>query len=172
MSESFRELLWRPAYIGIGSNLDEPAQRVREACARLSALPLVSSLQMSRLYSSAPMGPQDQPQFVNAAAGFVTQLGARQLLDELLGIERAMGRHRAIRWGPRIIDLDLLWMPGAATDEPDLTVPHPGVSMRNFVLYPLADIAPALNIPGLGNMQGLLRGVGSQGIAVLDEESV
>jgi 2-amino-4-hydroxy-6-hydroxymethyldihydropteridine diphosphokinase len=164
--------LWRPAYVGIGSNLKQPAARVREACARLRALPAVSSLQTSRLYSSAPMGPQDQPQFVNAAAGFVTRLEARELLDELLAIEQAMGRNRAIRWGPRIIDLDLLWMLDVALDEPDLTVPHPGVSMRNFVLYPLADIAPALNIPGLGNVQGLLRGVGSQGISVLDEEPV
>jgi 2-amino-4-hydroxy-6-hydroxymethyldihydropteridine diphosphokinase len=109
---------------------------------------------------------------VNAAAGFVTQLGARELLDALLAIEQAMGRNRAIRWGPRVIDLDLLWLLDAAIDEPGLTVPHPGVSMRNFVLYPLADIAPALNIPGLGNVQGLLRGVGSQGISVLDEEPV
>jgi 2-amino-4-hydroxy-6-hydroxymethyldihydropteridine diphosphokinase len=160
--------LWRPAYVAIGSNLDTPADRVREAFERLTALSAISSLQRSRLYLSAPMGPQDQPQFVNAAAGFLTQLGARELLNDLLGIERAMGRDRGTRWGPRIIDLDLLWMIDAATDEPGLTVPHPGVSMRNFVLYPLTDIAPALNIPGLGTVQGLLRGVGSNGISVLD----
>jgi 2-amino-4-hydroxy-6-hydroxymethyldihydropteridine diphosphokinase len=160
--------LWRPAYVAIGSNLNSPAERVREAFERLIALPSVSSLQRSRLYSSAPMGPQDQPQYINAAAGFVTQLGARELLEQLLGIEQAMGRDRTTRWGPRIIDLDLLWMVDAAVDEPGLTVPHPGVSMRNFVLYPLADIAPALNIPGLGQVQALLRGVGSHAISVLD----
>jgi 2-amino-4-hydroxy-6-hydroxymethyldihydropteridine diphosphokinase len=163
--------LWRPAYVAIGSNLDTPAERVREAWERLGALPAVNSLQRSRLYRSAPMGPRDQPQFVNAAAGFLTQLGPRELLDALLGIEQSMGRQRSTRWGPRVIDLDLLWMVDAAIDEPGLTVPHPGVSMRNFVLYPLADISPALNIPGLGIVQGLLRGVDGHGISVLDEGS-
>jgi 2-amino-4-hydroxy-6-hydroxymethyldihydropteridine diphosphokinase len=160
--------LWRATYVAIGSNLNSPAERVNEAFERLTALPALRSLQRSRLYLSAPMGPQDQPQFVNAAAGFVTQLGARELLAQLLGIEQIMGRDRKSRWGPRIIDLDLLWMVDAAVDEPGLTVPHPGVSMRNFVLYPLTDIAPALNIPGLGHVQALLRGVGSHGISVLD----
>jgi 2-amino-4-hydroxy-6-hydroxymethyldihydropteridine diphosphokinase len=160
--------LWRAAYVAIGSNLNTPAERVREAFARLIALSSVNSLQRSRLYLSAPMGPQDQPQYVNAAAGFLTRLGARELLEQLLGVEHAMGRDRSTRWGPRIIDLDLLWMVDAAVDEPGLTVPHPGVSMRNFVLYPLTDIAPALTIPGLGNVQALLRDVGSQGISVLD----
>jgi 2-amino-4-hydroxy-6-hydroxymethyldihydropteridine diphosphokinase len=160
--------LWRPAYVALGSNLNSPAERVREAFERLSALPAVNSLERSRLYVSAPMGPQDQPPYVNAAAGLLTQLDARELLELLLGIERAMGRDRTARWGPRIIDLDLLWMVDAAVDEPGLKVPHPGVSMRNFVLYPLSDIAPALIIPGLGNVQGLLRGVGSHGISVLD----
>jgi 2-amino-4-hydroxy-6-hydroxymethyldihydropteridine diphosphokinase len=162
--------LWRPAYVAIGSNLDGPVAQVRKAFERLGALPTVRSLQRSRLYLSIPMGPSDQPQFVNAVAGFVTRLSPRELLDELLRMEQAMGRQRGTRWGPRIIDLDLLWMVDAATDEPGLTVPHPGVSMRNFVLYPLADVSPALNIPGLGNVQGLLRGVGSHGISVLDEE--
>ena len=162
------DALWRPAYAAIGSNLHNPAEQVREAFERLMALPTISSLQRSRLYRSAPMGPQDQPQFVNAVAGFVTQSSARQLLDELLRIEAVMGRNRGARWGPRIIDLDLLWMVDGAIDEPGLTVPHPGVSMRNFVLYPLADIAPALTIPGLGSVRGLLRGVGSDGISVLD----
>jgi 2-amino-4-hydroxy-6-hydroxymethyldihydropteridine diphosphokinase len=161
---------WRPAYVGIGSNLNTPVARVREAFARLSALPVVSSLRRSRLYSSLPMGPQDQPPYVNAVAGFVTRLGARELLDELFVIEQDMGRNRTTRWGPRTIDLDLLWMLDSAIDEPGLMVPHPGVSTRNFVLYPLADIAPALHIPGLGNVQDLLRGVGGHGISVLDEE--
>ena len=160
--------LWRPAYVAIGSNLDTPAERVREAFERLSAVPTVRSLQRSRLYRSLPMGPQDQPQFVNAVAGFMTHLGARELLGELLAIEQAMGRCRTIRWGPRVIDLDLLWLVDAAIDEPGLTVPHPGVSMRNFVLYPLADISPALMIPGLGIVQCLLRGVDSHGISILD----
>jgi 2-amino-4-hydroxy-6-hydroxymethyldihydropteridine diphosphokinase len=162
------DALWRPAYVGIGSNLGAPKMRVLEAFQRLTAWPAVHSLQRSRLYLSEPMGPQDQPHYVNAAAGFLTQLGARELLAGLLGIERSMGRDRGVRWGPRIVDLDLLWMVDAAVDEPGLTVPHPGVSMRNFVLYPLVDIAPALNIPGVGNLQRLLRSVGGAGISVLE----
>jgi 2-amino-4-hydroxy-6-hydroxymethyldihydropteridine diphosphokinase len=160
--------LWRAAYVAIGSNLNSPAERVREAFERLIALPAVNSLKRSRLYLSVPMGPQDQPQFVNAAAGFLTQVSARHLLEQLLGIERDMGRDRNTRWGPRVIDLDLLWMVDVVVDEPGLTVPHPGVSMRNFVLYPLTDIAPELTIPGLGTVHALLRGVGCQGISVLD----
>ena len=109
------------------------------------------------------MGPQDQPEFVNAAAGLLTRQAARELLDALLAIERAMGRDRQERWGPRIIDLDLVWMVGAAVDEPGLTVPHPGVSERNFVLYPLGDIAPTLDIPGHGRVVDLKRRRGRQG---------
>src|SRR5271165_5140210 len=114
------------------------------------------------------MGPQDQPNFVNAAAGLLTQLGARELLDALLQIEQAMGRHRQERWGPRVIDLDLIWMVGETIEEPGLTLPHPGVSTRNFVLYPLADIAPTLAIPGHGRVLDLLRAAGDDGISVLE----
>jgi 2-amino-4-hydroxy-6-hydroxymethyldihydropteridine diphosphokinase len=162
------EALWYPAYVAIGSNLQAPRMQVLEAFERLSAWTAVNSLQRSRLYLSAPMGPQEQPPFVNAAAGFLTQLSARELLTGLIAIEHDMGRERRAHWGPRIIDLDLLWMVDAAIDEPGLTVPHPGVSMRNFVLYPLIDIAPSLYIPGLGNVQGLLQSVGAGGISVLE----
>ena len=160
--------LWRPAYVAIGSNLDHPQRRVLEAFERLATLPATSSLLRSRLYETQPMGPQNQPYFVNAAAGLLTQLTARELLDGLLGIEQAMGRHRQERWGPRVIDLDLIWMLGESIDEPGLTVPHPGVSTRNFVLYPLADIAPTLAIPGQGNVLELARRAGDEGISVLD----
>jgi 2-amino-4-hydroxy-6-hydroxymethyldihydropteridine diphosphokinase len=159
---------WRPAYVAIGSNLDQPQTRVLEAFERLAALPATRSLLRSRLYKTQPMGPQDQPYFVNAAAGLLTELSARELLEHLLGIEQAMGRHRQERWGPRVIDLDLIWMLGEPIDEPGLTVPHPGVSTRNFVLYPLADIAPSLAIPGHGNVSELARLAGGDGISVLD----
>jgi 2-amino-4-hydroxy-6-hydroxymethyldihydropteridine diphosphokinase len=86
----------------------------------------------------------------------------------LLGIETAMGRNRRERWGPRVIDLDLIWMLGETIDEPGLAVPHPGVSTRNFVLYPLADIAPTLAIPGHGNVSELSRRAGGDGISVLE----
>ena len=159
--------LWRPAYVAIGSNLQSPRERVLEAMERMNALGSMHSLSSSRFYLSRPMGPQDQPDFVNAAVGAVTRLQPRELLNELLGIERGMGRSRQERWGPRVIDLDLLWMVDAAVDEPGLTVPHPGVSIRNFVLYPLADIAPTLNIPGYGTVLDLKHSVGGDGISVL-----
>jgi 2-amino-4-hydroxy-6-hydroxymethyldihydropteridine diphosphokinase len=159
--------IWRAAYAAIGSNLNNPRERVLEALTRLSQVPSIQSVLASRLYRSHPMGPQDQPEFVNAAAGFVTQLNARELLDAMLDIERSMGRTRAERWGPRVIDLDLIWMVGAATEQPGLSLPHPGVSSRNFVLYPLADIAPMLKIPGLGLVLDLKSAAGDAGISVL-----
>ena len=160
--------LWRPAYVAIGSNLNAPRERVLEACERLAALASTRLELRSRLYRTSPMGPQDQPEFVNAAAGVLTQMSARELLDALLEIERQMGRVRHERWGPRRIDLDLLWMVGAVIDEVGLTLPHPGVSMRNFVLYPLDDIAPTLDIPGHGRVMDLKRRSGADGISVLE----
>jgi 2-amino-4-hydroxy-6-hydroxymethyldihydropteridine diphosphokinase len=162
--------LWRPAYVAIGSNLNHPRSRVLEACERLAALPATLLVRRSQLYRTQPMGPQDQPDFVNAAAGLLSQLGARELLDAMLGIEAAMGRKRQERWGPRVIDLDLLWMVGEAIEEAGLTLPHPGVSTRNFVLYPLADIAPTLAIPGHGTVSELLRRAGGAGLSLAAEE--
>jgi 2-amino-4-hydroxy-6-hydroxymethyldihydropteridine diphosphokinase len=162
------EAPWRPAYVAIGSNLNHPRERVREACERIRGLPATRLEMNSRLYLTRPMGPQDQPDFVNAAAGLLTQLGARRLLEALLEIERQMGRIRQERWGPRLIDLDLVWMVGAVVEESGLTLPHPGVSMRNFVLYPLADIAPTLDIPGQGRVMDLKLRSSADGISVLE----
>jgi 2-amino-4-hydroxy-6-hydroxymethyldihydropteridine diphosphokinase len=162
--------LWRPAYVAIGSNLNHPRERVLEAFEQLTKLPRTRCYLHSRLYATRPMGPQDQPDFVNAAAGLLTQLSPRELLDGLLGIERDMGRNRQERWGPRVIDLDLVWMVDSAIDEAGLTVPHPGVSMRNFVLYPLADIAPMINIPGVGPVHDLKRRASTEGISVLESK--
>jgi 2-amino-4-hydroxy-6-hydroxymethyldihydropteridine diphosphokinase len=159
--------LWRPAYVGIGSNLQSPRDRVFDAIERMSTLKTTRIVLRSQLYLTRPMGPQDQPDFVNAAVGMLTQLTPRELLTGLLGIERSMGRDRDERWGPRVIDLDLLWMVDSAVDEPGLTVPHPGVSMRNFVLYPLADIAPTIKIPRVGLVLDLKRDAGGDGISVL-----
>jgi 2-amino-4-hydroxy-6-hydroxymethyldihydropteridine diphosphokinase len=154
--------------VAIGSNLDSPRDRVLEAFERISKLHAACCCSLrSRLYLSRPLGPQDQPQFVNAAVGLLTRLAPQDLLSELLAIERVMGRERKERWGPRVIDLDLLWMVDAAVTLPELTLPHPGVSTRNFVLYPLADIAPTLNIPGLGPVLDLKSRVGDEGISVL-----
>jgi len=160
-------LLWRPAYVGIGSNLQSPRDRAVEAIERMSTLDATRIVLRSQLYLTRPMGPLDQPDFINAAVGLLTQLSARDLLAGLLGIERSMGRDRQERWGPRVIDLDLLWMIDSAIDEPGLTVPHPGVSTRNFVLYPLADIAPTIKIPRVGIVLDLKRDAGGDGISVL-----
>src|SRR5450432_2620901 len=160
--------LWRPAYVAVGSNLDQPQARVAEAFARLALLSSTRLVLRSRLYETRPMGPQNQPNFINAAAGLLTQLTPRQVLGQLLRIEAEMGRNRQQRWGPRLIDLDLVWMVDGKIDEPGLTVPHPGVSTRNFVLYPLADIAPTLAIPGHGNVTELLRRAGGEGISILE----
>jgi 2-amino-4-hydroxy-6-hydroxymethyldihydropteridine diphosphokinase len=161
-------LLWRPAYVAVGSNLNQPQARVIDAFERLAGLQETRVELQSRLYLTRPMGPQDQPDFVNAVAGLLTLLTAQQLLAALLGIERGMGRDRHERWGPRIIDLDLLWMSGDAINEGGLTLPHPGVPERNFVLYPLCDIAPTLLIPGHGRVVDLKARVSGAGISVLE----
>jgi 2-amino-4-hydroxy-6-hydroxymethyldihydropteridine diphosphokinase len=141
---------------------------VLEATERMSALATSRVVLRSRLYLTRPMGPQDQPDFVNAAVGLLTQLSPRELLAGLLDIECRMGRDRRQRWGPRVIDLDLLWMVDSAVDEPSLTLPHPGVSSRNFVLYPLSDIAPTINIPGHGIVLDLKRDADGDGISILE----
>jgi 2-amino-4-hydroxy-6-hydroxymethyldihydropteridine diphosphokinase len=158
---------WRAAYVAIGSNLEQPSTQVLQAFERLAGLADTRLYLRSRLYATRPMGPQDQPDFINAAAGLLTRLAPRALLDALLDTERHMGRDRQERWGPRIIDLDLIFMAGLRVQEPGLEVPHPGVSTRNFVLYPLADIAPALDIPGHGSVLALAQRVGGDGISVL-----
>ncbi len=160
--------LWRPAYVAIGSNLSEPRERVLEACEHFGALPATRLELRSRLYRTRPMGPQNQPDFINAAVGLLSQLTARELLDALLDVERRMGRERRERWGPRRIDLDLIWMVGATIEAPGLSLPHPGVSTRNFVLYPLDDIAPTLDIPGHGRVMDLKLRSGADGISVLE----
>lgn len=159
---------WRPAYVAVGSNLDHPRERVEEAFAHLEAISDTRLEARSRLYRSRPMGPQDQPEFINAAVGLLTRKSPHEMLEALLQIERRMGRIREERWGPRVIDLDLLWMVGNAVDDPGLTLPHTGVSTRNFVLYPLSDIAPTLDIPGHGRVLDLKLGLGGDGISSLD----
>jgi 2-amino-4-hydroxy-6-hydroxymethyldihydropteridine diphosphokinase len=146
----------RLAYIGIGSNLDDPEQQVRGAIDALRRLPRSTFVGASRLYRTAPWGRADQPAFVNAAASVSTALAPRELLDALLAIERAHGRTRdGERWGPRVIDLDILVYGDATLDEPGLRVPHPRLAERAFALLPLADLDPDLEIPGLGSVRRL-----------------
>lgn len=162
--------VWQPAYIGIGSNLDVPRSQVLKAWGRLAQLPDTYPVRCSPLYRSRPMGPRAQPEFVNAVAGVLTRLDARALLGELKAIERKFGRPpKGPRWGPRIIDLDLLVLGGERHSGPDLTVPHPGIVERSFVLYPLADIAPDLDVPGLGRVIELKARVAPEGLWRLEE---
>ncbi|HWM29142.1 MAG TPA: 2-amino-4-hydroxy-6-hydroxymethyldihydropteridine diphosphokinase [Woeseiaceae bacterium] len=149
---------WRPAYIGIGSNLDDPVAQVRRAFAALQGLQASTFARCSGLYRSAPMGPSDQPDFVNAVAALLTRSDPASLIQILKNIEDAHGRCRDTpRWGPRVIDLDLLVLGTLAIDAPPkLQIPHPGIAERNFVLFPLAEIAPHLVVPGRGSVQKLL----------------
>jgi 2-amino-4-hydroxy-6-hydroxymethyldihydropteridine diphosphokinase len=162
------EAVWVPAYIAVGSNLDDPAAQVRRGLEALAHLPHTRRIAQSRLYRSVPLGPQDQPEFVNAAAGLLTQLGPRELLASLQQLETTLGRERPVeRWGPRRIDFDLIVYGAECINETDLVVPHPGAPVRNFVLYPLLDIAPELLVPGHGRVQVLAARVGSAGLAPL-----
>lgn len=157
--------LWVPAYVAIGSNLDDPVMQVRGAFDRLRSLNDTKLILHSRLFRTAPLGPKDQPDFVNAVAGLLTQLSARELLAELKELERTIGRAEpVVRWGPRRIDFDLLVFGAQQIAETDLTVPHPGVPVRNFVLYPLRDIAPDLHVPGHGSVAMLAARIGDAGI--------
>ena len=147
---------WCPAYIGIGSNLQKPAQQVETAFAELDSMPSSRLVARSSLYRSAPLGGVEQPEFVNAVAAILTQLDAQALLAELKRIERKRGRENdARRWGPRVLDLDILVYSDHLIEEQGLTVPHAGIGERNFVLLPLREIAPELKVPGLGRVAGL-----------------
>ena len=152
---------WRPAYVGVGSNLDSPEKQVERAIAALAGLDKTILVRSSPFYRSAPLDESDQPDFINAVSALLTQLDAASLLGFLKEIERAQGRKRRMKWGPRTIDLDLLVYSGASIDAEGLTVPHPGIASRNFVLLPLLDIAPYLRIPGLGRVASLAAALGT-----------
>jgi 2-amino-4-hydroxy-6-hydroxymethyldihydropteridine diphosphokinase len=159
---------WLPAYVGVGSNLAEPESQVRRALAALAGIPDTRVEAASPLYRTAPFGPVQQPPFVNAVAGLVTRLSPEHLLERLRALELQLGRQPPReRWGPRVIDLDLLVV-GRETRHGDaLTLPHPGIAQRDFVLFPLADIAPQLEIPGVGVVAALRAAVADRGIGKL-----
>lgn len=147
---------WYPAYIGLGSNLNGPERQLCKAFGLLNSLPDTIAVCHSSLYRSAPLGSVEQPDFINAAAALMTQLSAHELLAALQVQEISQGRVRdGEQWGPRLIDLDLLAYSQQRIDDERLTVPHPGIVDRNFVLLPLREIAPDLNIPGLGRVKDL-----------------
>jgi 2-amino-4-hydroxy-6-hydroxymethyldihydropteridine diphosphokinase len=152
------------AYVGIGANLGDPAAQVRGAIAALAALPGTRLAAASSLYRTAPIGYADQPEFVNAVAALDTALAPHALLDALQAIERRAGRERSFRNAPRTLDLDLLLYGDAAIADAALTVPHPRMHERAFVLAPLAEIAPDASIPGHGRAVDCAARLPDQGV--------
>ena len=155
------------AYVALGANIGDPAATVVAAFTVLADLPQSRVLRTSSLYRTVPLGLRNQPDFINAAAALETTLGAEALLDALLAIEARFGRHRRGRNGPRTLDLDLLLHNDSQIDQPRLTVPHPRLHLRAFVLCPLAEIAPDLTIPGRGSVAAWLPAVANQGVVRL-----
>jgi len=152
------------AFVGLGSNLGNPESKLRAALAALSALPQIQMEAVSSLYRSAAIGDTDQPDFVNAVARLSTELAPLALLAALLDIESGFGRKRSFRNAPRTLDLDLLLYDADTIAAPGLTVPHPRMHERAFVLAPLAEIAPDCEIPGKGRAAALLDACADQAI--------
>ncbi len=145
------------AYVGIGSNLENPVKQVQQAIAAVSLLSSGGAARSSGLYRSAPLGPADQPDYINAVVEITTNLSANELLARLQSIESDHGRVRnGERWGPRILDLDLLLLGSQVIDKEGLVVPHARIQERNFVLLPLMEIAPDLEVPGQGKVEYLV----------------
>jgi len=142
------------AYIGLGSNLADPLRQIHQALAALQDLPGSRLVAQSACYRSTPLGGAAQPDYVNAVAALDTCMAPHALLGCLQRIEKRQGRARTgTRWEPRTLDLDILLFGDLQLDEPALTIPHPGLPQRDFVLYPLQEIAPGLIVPGLGSLQ-------------------
>jgi len=158
------------AYIGLGSNLDNPLDQVTRAFTDLAALPRTRVLSRSALYQSRAIGPE-QPDYINAVAQISTELQPLELLDALQAIEQAHHRLRLQHWGPRTLDLDLLLYGDQTIEHSRLTVPHPYLTQRAFVLYPLADVNPTLQLPDGRSLQALLSQSPCDGLARLQEKS-
>ena len=152
------------AYVGLGSNLGEPRQHLTRALRELDAVPQTRVVKASSLYRSAPVGYADQPEFLNAVAQLETGLPAARLLAELQGIEARHGRSRSFANAPRTLDLDLLLYGQFTSKEPRLTVPHPRMHERAFVLRPLLEIAPDAVVPGRGGAADLLKSCAGQSV--------
>lgn len=148
----------RRAYIGLGANLGQPDRQIRFGIEQIQQLSGLELLAVSRFYRSPPMGPPQQPDYCNAVLCASTALEPRDLLEQMICIEQAAGRIRdGEKWGPRELDLDLLHMDGVEVDEPGLRLPHPGIASRSFVLKPLVEVEPGLQIPGVGRVADLAR---------------
>ena len=162
--------VWYPAYIGLGSNLDEPKKQLCKALKTLSELAEVRVILVSSFYQTEPYGRVEQNDFLNAVAALVTTLSPENLLTTLLEIETQQGRVRIEHWGPRCIDLDLLAYSNEQRESEYLNLPHPELIKRDFVLIPLAEIAPELMMVGLGRVNKLLSQVPRNKITKLEKE--
>ena len=160
------------AYIGLGANLDDPAAQIEQALVDLDRLPDTRLTARSSLYVSAPVGNVDQPDFINAVAQLHTTLAPRALLAALLDIEQQHGRARSFRNAPRTLDLDLLLYGAAHFHEDDLTLPHPRMTERAFVLLPLTEIAPDLIIPARGRAADWLAACVDQRVTLLPQHAI
>ena len=159
-----------PAYVGLGSNLDDPAMQLRRAFDALRALPQTRLVARSALYQNPPMGPVGQPDYVNAVAGLLTTLAPDALLVALQTIEDRHGRRRdGSRWGPRVLDLDLLLYGDRRLQSETLTLPHPGLAERAFALWPLAEVAPDLRLPDGARVASLAAALGNADLRRLDD---
>ncbi len=158
-------------YIGLGSNLESPIEQLQSAVAAMDALPEAQVRRVSSFYRNPPMGPQTQPDYVNAVVELEVEMTAEALLDTLQQIENDHGRLRkGERWGPRTLDLDILLYGEEFIESVRLTVPHPGLAKRAFVLLPLHEIAADLVVPGLGSVAKLLEHCDTYGLEVIDDE--
>jgi 2-amino-4-hydroxy-6-hydroxymethyldihydropteridine diphosphokinase len=157
------------AYVALGSNLDDPSAQVRRALEALVALPETRFVRRSSFYRNPPAGYLDQPEFVNAVASIETRLAPRDLLEQLLAIERAHGRVRDFPNAPRTLDLDILLYGERTVREPGLTIPHPRMLERAFVLVPLSEIAPDAMVPGGERIADLAAKLDASGLVKLSE---
>lgn len=155
------------AYIGLGSNMDSPRQHIATAIKALGAIQSTHTKTVSSLYKSKPVGPQDQDNYVNAVAQLETSLTALELLDKLQAIENEHGRVRKERWGPRTLDLDILMFGDEVINNKRLTIPHPEMTNRSFVLVPLAEINSDCVIPEKGLLSDLLTNIDQDGLEIL-----
>ncbi|WP_105188354.1 2-amino-4-hydroxy-6-hydroxymethyldihydropteridine diphosphokinase [Pseudoalteromonas sp. T1lg48] len=159
---------YHTVYLGLGANLNDPVAQLQQAVDALTQLPGTRAHRCSAFYASKPMGPQDQPDYVNAVMELQCQLAPHELLDATQAIELNLGRVRkAERWGPRTLDIDILLFGTECIDDERLTVPHYGMKVREFVLYPLFELAPELELPNGSSVRSLTTQVPRNGLEQL-----
>jgi 2-amino-4-hydroxy-6-hydroxymethyldihydropteridine diphosphokinase len=157
-------------FLGLGSNLGDRLEMLRQAREMLSALPGTSLVHTSSLYVTAPIGGPEQEDYVNQVVELLTTLSPHELLEAIGRVEIALGRERLVRWGPRSVDVDILWYHGLSVAEPDLEIPHPRMEQRRFVLEPLAELAPDLVLPSGKDVTAALAEVKGQQVTRLAED--